>query len=177
MVESVYDGRIAVLCAAPESYYWKIPGLEIYDRQRDARNFSESLPVIAHPPCAQWSKLRAFAKVDPGEKDLAWFCFKKWVANGGIFEHPEGSSFFQEVKSLLPPGSRVYRVDQSDFGFPARKRTVLLFHKCMADSYPLPFEVRPLTKVEWMAYGKREKTTLSFDQWLVSSIRNSYAVH
>ena len=95
-----------MLCAAPQSYYWSIPGLQIYDRQRDARSFQGSQPVIAHAPCAQWSKLKAFAAVDPGEKDLAWFCFKKWVANGGIFEHPEGSSFFHEVKSLLPPGSR-----------------------------------------------------------------------
>lgn len=174
-MELGYSGEIAVLCAAEKSHYYEISGLDIYDRKRDARSFVGSTPVICHAPCAQWSKMRLFAKFNASDKELAWFCFKKWFLNGGIFEHPEGSWFFKEVEHLLPPGVRKYKVDQSDFGFPARKSTILYFNKCMVWNYPLPFEVRSLKGVEDMrSDGERELTTLAFDRWLVDCIRQTW---
>jgi len=84
---------ISILCAANKSNYYKIPNLDIWNKERNAYNFTSSQPVICHPPCAQWSRMRSFSKDCPVEKALAEFCYLQVIKNGGILEHPAGSSF------------------------------------------------------------------------------------
>lgn len=124
---------ISILCAQKNSLYKEIPGLDIWDEERDAYYFYGSNPVITHAPCPQWSRMKAFAKHDESQKELAWFCLQKVLRNGGIFEHPAGTSFFKEAGIQ----KNIYSVDQSWWGFPARKRTYLFFHKVK----PLPMPI------------------------------------
>lgn len=84
---------ISILCVAARSNYFSIPDLDLWPEKRDAYLFTSSDKVIAHPPCAQWSRLRRFSKEDARSKELAVFCFDKVNSNGGVFEHPMGSSF------------------------------------------------------------------------------------
>lgn len=159
---------ITVLCAARKSYYFDLPGLDVYGKERNAYNFTGTNPVIAHPPCAQWSRLRSFARFDLEEKGLANFCWEVVNKNGGVFEHPLGSSFFKNVRIDM---SKLYSVDQSWFGFPARKRTLLYFHKCKPLAFPLKFDAVQV-KVENMGADARSLMTYSFATWLVKSVSN-----
>lgn len=152
---------ISVLCAARKSEYENIPGLDVWTASRNAYNYTGRNPVIAHAPCQQWSRLKAFAKVNEVEKNLAWFCFWKVQVNGGIFEHPHGSSFFDTV-GVKP----TLCIDQSWFGFPARKRTWLYFSKCKPLAYPLSFDA-VARSVPQLGKEARSKTTLHLARWLV----------
>ena len=62
---------IAVLCVQKNNHYRGMEGVEVYDKQRDARTFPGGMPVVAHPPCRAWSAFcRHQAKPEPGEKAL-----------------------------------------------------------------------------------------------------------
>lgn len=69
--------KIAVLCAHKHSNYFKMSDLEVYDEIRDARTFAGGMPVICHAPCAQWSRMKAFAHNNPEQKALANFCLAR----------------------------------------------------------------------------------------------------
>lgn len=107
------------------------PGLvaEWYDETRDARTYAGPLPVVAHPPCGPWGRLRHLSrKQDPT-------CGPRAVdqvrAFGGVLEHPADSRLFDACGMPRPGelpdawGGRTYRVDQCDFGHVARKPTWL----------------------------------------------------
>ena len=130
---------ISVLCIQKKSNYRLYPDLDLWDAQRDAYNFKGSNPVITHAPCAQWCRLRNFAKDDPYTKGLAQFCFDIVVSNGGIFEHPADSLFLKSV--TLPDHCKLYEVEGRWFGFPARKRTWLVFSKCKPATMPMNFDM------------------------------------
>jgi len=158
--------RISVLCVADKTNYSLIDGLDLWNRERDAYNFTGSNPVITHPPCQQWSKLRMFAKVDAKSKDIAFFCLEKVKSNGGILEHPAGSSFFK-VAGIKPTIS----INQFWFGFPAEKKTWLYFHGFKPRSIQLRFDAIE-KKVELMEKVSRSETTLQFATWLVSCLKD-----
>ena len=176
---------ITVLCAKKNSLYKQIPGVDVWDEDRDAYFFTGSNPVITHAPCAQWSRMKAFAKDNPDEKELAYFCLNKVLRNGGIFEHPASSSFFKEAGIER----NIYSVDQSWWGFPARKRTYLFFHKCKPLAMPLANELpkyvlginsklTPAQKAarKDMPKSQRATTVIPFAQWMIDSINNSLRV-
>jgi hypothetical protein len=122
---------IAVLFARQDSRYKKLADYDVYDIDRDARNFNESYPVIAHPPCRAWGRLSHMANPRPDEKDLAWFALDKVRKNGGVLEHPEGSRLWKEALLPLPGefpdeyGGFTVLIDQYDFGHVAKKLTHL----------------------------------------------------
>lgn len=160
---------ISVLCVCPGSNYYKIPGLDLWDRRRDVFNFVNFRNrVIAHPPCAQWSKLRSFAKADQKEKELAWYCYQCIIDAGvGVFEHPAGSSFFRHA-GIRPTHS----VNQKWFGFPAEKRTWLWFHNCKPGMYPVTFDLAR-SSVEGMTGEARSRMPLSMCKWLVDAVHSA----
>lgn len=112
--------------------HYSIQGVEAFDIERDARTFSLGCPVIAHPPCRSWSRLRRFAKPREDEKDLARWAVFVVRHCGGVLEHPSGSALFQEL-GLPKPGSTdrdafggwVLPVSQKWWGHRAEKRTWL----------------------------------------------------
>jgi hypothetical protein len=123
---------IAVLFARKDSKYKEIGGgYDVYDIDRDARNFVDNYPVIAHPPCRAWGMLSHMANPRHDEKELAWFAIDKVRKNGGVLEHPKGSRFFREAGcSELGAGYDKFGgftmlIDQFDFGHVAHKDTKL----------------------------------------------------
>ncbi len=56
---------VAVLFARADSHYKALQGVEVYDMERDARTYDGPWPVVAHPPCRAWGRLRQFANPRP----------------------------------------------------------------------------------------------------------------
>jgi len=122
---------IGVLFARQDSRYKQLEGYDVYDIDRDARNFNGDYPVIAHPPCRAWGRLSHMANPRPDEKDLAWFALEKVRKNGGVLEHPQGSRLWKEAPLPMPGefpdefGGFSILIDQYHFGHVARKWTHL----------------------------------------------------
>lgn len=159
---------ISILCATSNSTYFQIPGLDIWTADRDVRKFNGKLPVIAHPPCQQWSRLHHFARKN-NEKELAVICWEHVHANGGILEHPSGSHFWKYVDA---DKNKMLSVDQCWWGFPCRKRTYLYFHNCNWIAFPL-FTLPSVKELCNIPQHQRSLSPLSFNQWLVDSVRQS----
>jgi hypothetical protein len=122
--------KIAVLFARKDSIYKSIGDLDVFDIHRDARNFNDSCPVIAHPPCRGWGRLSHMAKPRPDELSLAHFAVLKVRENGGVLEHPEFSKLWLAAKLPLPGsidefGGFTLPLPQFWFGHLARKNTWL----------------------------------------------------
>ena len=121
---------VAVLFARSDSIYKSMPQCEVYDAERDAHSYTGNLPVIAHPPCKQWCRLRKQAKENPQEKALALWAVAQVRRYGGILEHPYPSELWKAAQ--LPRagetdkhGGWTLALLQSDFGHKARKPTML----------------------------------------------------
>jgi hypothetical protein len=48
---------VAVLFARSDSIYKEFQGVDVWDKERDARNWPGGCPVIAHPPCRTWGAM------------------------------------------------------------------------------------------------------------------------
>ena len=121
---------VAVLFARPDSVYKTLPGCDVYDIERDARTWLGGAPVVAHPPCRAWGRLRAFAKPRHDEKDLARWSVSQVRQWGGVLEHPESSMLWADQH--LPRGQErddfggwTMPIHQWWFGHRAQKRTWL----------------------------------------------------
>src|SRR5574337_681161 len=62
---------VAVLFARADSIYKALPDCDVWDAERDARRWPGGCPVVAHPPCRAWGRLRTFARPRPDEMNLA----------------------------------------------------------------------------------------------------------
>ncbi|MDD2764162.1 MAG: hypothetical protein PHE83_09345 [Opitutaceae bacterium] len=91
----------------PRSVYGTLPGVEVYDLVRDAWSFSGGMPVVAHPPCRLWGRMRGLAKCPDAEKEkaLGLFCAVRVRESGGILEHP-ARSLLWTAANLPTPGRR-----------------------------------------------------------------------
>ena len=94
---------VAILFARRDSHYKALSGTDVYDIDRDARNYAGELPVVAHPPCRGWGKLSYFAKPAPGELDLGFFAVDAVRRCGGVLEHPKDSKLWPAA-GLPRPG-------------------------------------------------------------------------
>lgn len=195
---------ISVLFVTRTSIYKELVE-DCYDIERDARTFpgaspalSRSLPhlipVIAHPPCRAWGRLRSFANPRPDEKDLARYAISVIRYHGGILEHPAGSLLWSDQSLPLPGksdqfGGYTVHVNQSWFGHECRKSTWLyivgLPVKSLPD-YPISFDAVQKTVGNSKRKGQtghrpeiskkaREETPRLFAEWLIEvalKIRN-----
>ncbi|NQV69168.1 MAG: hypothetical protein HQ498_03980 [Pseudohongiella sp.] len=181
---------ISVLFAREDSIYKQLPGCDVWDEKRNALNFRSNNQVVAHPPCRGWGRLRKFASVRPGELALAHFAVDVVQQNGGVLEHPSGSSLwldrelpvFDEIDSF---GGFTLKVYQSDWGHKARKSTLLYIVGSNLNNLPRPSLC--LGKPEYVvAPGKglirksiskeeREHTPILFAQYLIEIAKNTVA--
>lgn len=165
---------VAVLFARVDSVYKSIPGCDVFDINRDARSYAGSLPVVAHPPCRSWGRLRQFAKPRPDERDLAFFAIQTVRRCGGVLEHPSNSTLWR-AGHLPGPfegsdhfGGWTLCVDQSWFGHPAPKRTWLYVcgvERSAIPAFPLRLGV-PAGRVERLGRAAREHTPQPFAVFL-----------
>lgn len=96
--------KVAVLFATADSVYKDFPICDVYDKERDALSWNGGMPVIAHPPCRAWGRLRRFARTEPGEMCLALWAVQRVRQFGGVLEHPFASTLWSAC-DLPKPGS------------------------------------------------------------------------
>lgn len=172
---------VAVLCAAPRSIYHSLPGVVVYDRNRDARSFAGGMPIVAHPPCRAWSaKTKHQAKPDPGERQLGLLCCDHLRQYGGVLEQPAFSEMFAAA-GFPKPGDRTsgqlwtLEVWQAWWGYKMKKATWLAFVNVPRDAIEIPLRLHPRggdRRVEQrMSRAQRSATPIAFAEWLVSAAR------
>jgi hypothetical protein len=121
---------ISVLFCRKDSIYKSLKNCDVWDIDRDARKWHGGNPVVAHPPCRAWGKLRGMANPRHDEKDLARLAVSFVRKNGGVLEHPVGSMLWQD-QQLPAPGQRdqwggwTLPISQKWFGHRAEKLTYL----------------------------------------------------
>jgi hypothetical protein len=132
---------VTVLFTHVQTNYSQLEGVETYDFVRDARTWPGGNPVVAHPPCAQWGRLRALATDNQEEKALGPFAVDQVRRWGGVLEHPAGSTLWPACQ--MPPPGRIdsyggftLDVDQVLWGHPAQKHTWLYVCGCNPEDVP-----------------------------------------
>jgi len=119
---------IAALFVEKNGVYYGLDDVDPWDEERDARLYAGPWPVVAHPPCGPWGRLRKFSKEDP---ELARIAVRMVREYGGVLEHPAGSLLWDE--NLMPRpgefpdnrGGMTYEVDQVHWGHRCKKATWL----------------------------------------------------
>lgn len=172
------SGSVAVLFARRDSSYKGIELADVWDIDRDARNYRGAAPVVAHPPCRAWGKLRHMAKPRHDERDLALFAVDAVRRFGGVLEHPAGSLLWPAA--MLPaPGARdsfggfTMPIRQSWFGHRAPKNTwlyVVGVEPRDVPAFPLVLGVPP-GRVELLGRREREATPVELAGWLIDLAR------
>lgn len=110
--------------------YPHINGVECWGLPyRDAKRYAGPYPVVAHPPCGPWSKLRHLcSKQDP---ECGKVAVRQVQEFGGVLEHPEYSQLWDWAGLPKPGdatdhhGGRTYRVEQVWWGHACVKPTWL----------------------------------------------------
>lgn len=177
----------AALYVRRDSIY-KAMGLDCWDADRDALGYEGEAPVIAHPPCRAWGRLRTFAKPSPGERFLGIHAVQMVRCFGGVLEHP-ASSLLWKMAGLPPPGAApdavggwTLGIKQGDFGHLAEKDTWLYIVGATAADLPvMPLRLgeAPYTIGKWSGRDRsrqrpecsrrqREATPPAMAEWLVS---------
>lgn len=86
---------VAVLYVDPRGPY---PGLvrQWFDEERNARTYDGPLPIVAHPPCGPWGRLRHLSRHDdPAHGPHAVELVRRF---GGVLEHPQHSLLFRHCE-------------------------------------------------------------------------------
>lgn len=187
---------VAALYIDPRGPYPALPGVVCWDKERDATTYAGPWPVVAHPPCGPWGRLRHLSrKDDPG---LAICAVRQVRAFGGVLEHPYQSLLFRFCEMPLPGelpdphGGCTIEVCQCDWGHPARKRTWLY----LVGIRKLPTVPARREPTHWISGGRgragkkaqttpvppgikvcsaeqRRRTPRAFAEWLVGIARGA----
>lgn len=92
--------KVVALYVMPDGPY---PSLvdDWYDEKRDGKTYDGPHPVVAHPPCGPWGRLKFLCKYqDPECGTRAVEQVRKF---GGVLEHPQHSSLWKAC-GLPKPG-------------------------------------------------------------------------
>jgi len=189
---------VAALYIDPRGPYPSMPGVECWDEKRDACLYDGPHPVVAHPPCGPWGKLRHL--YGGQDRDCALRAVEQVRAFGGALEHPAGSKLWEHCKLPMTSveldryGGFSLEVEQVAWGHVARKKTWL--YLCGIDRGEVVRGIRTGgTPTHWLSGGRahsrkgsggfappgikicsaqqRRRTPPLFAAWLVSLARMS----
>lgn len=151
----------------------------MYDRTRDARSYKGPHPVVCHPPCRLWGRMRGLSTADASEMSLAIHAVETLLEWGGVLEHPADTRLLHWVD--LIPSIRKVAIRQKDFGHQAVKPTLLLVVGSDPCQWPdMPLDLSPVTHVigssarsalPEVSKAWRERTPPKLARWMVAVAR------
>lgn len=180
----IAETTVAALYVDPRGPY---PGLvrEWYDEARDASTYAGPWPVVAHPACGPWGRLRHLCTLQRrGDALDALAMVRRW---GGVLEHPANSALWWS-EGLPPPaggpdahGGFTLAVEQWWWGHRAVKPTWLYFCGLRTEipAIPRPTGPRPVgghargpgdpnrSMTERLSKQERRRTPPAFASWLI----------
>lgn len=169
---------VAALYIDPRGPYPSMECVDCWDEKRDAKLYDGPHPVVAHPPCGPWSKLRGMCtKQDP---ECGPRAVEQVRAHGGILEHPEHSALWARCRLPLPGelpdehGGYTVRVEQGRWGHECAKPTWLYCIGIKRFDFGRLVRFRGKS-VEMASHLRRRLTPPAFAEWLVSLSRASSA--
>lgn len=133
---------VAILFARTDSCYKTLPGVEVFDAERDARTYDGPYPIVAHPPCRAWGRLRAFSNHRPDERNLGRLAVALVREFGGVLEHPAGSTLWAAQRLPQPGiprdayGGWTLAAPQMWWGHRAEKKTWFYIVGCAPSDLP-----------------------------------------
>lgn len=160
--------KTPILFVTAQSVY-KTLSSESFDIDRDARSYTGTRSIVAHPPCRTWGRMKYFAKPRADEKELAIYSISLIRRIGGVLEHPAGSSLFKEMGISLKGkpdqyGGYIISIDQSWFGHRAQKKTYLYICGCEVGQLPaIPLSFNAITHV--ISKSKRSPHLIEVKRW------------
>lgn len=133
---------ISALYVETDGTYFGIEGVDPWDEERDARQYSGPHAVVAHPPCQRWGRYWHGAPNKPnqyrkGEDGGCFAAALTAVRNyGGVLEHPAHSHAWAWFGLARPKirqgwvkadefGGWTCEVEQGHYGHMSRKKTWL----------------------------------------------------
>lgn len=186
---------VAVLFARRDSIYKTISGCDVWDEDRDARKWPGGTPIVAHPPCGHWGRLRMLCTKPDEQKSLGLAAVKFVRRWGGVLEHPAGSTLWAHMSLPKPSsgsdkyGAWTLSAPQWWWGHPAFKATWLyIVGVRKADIPEVPLKIgQPLYTVSTASHSRatmhlrgligemkkseRDITPPAFALWLVELAR------
>ena len=91
---------VAALYVDPHGIYLGMPGVSMWTYRRNAKLYDGPDPVIAHPPCGPWSRLKFLCtKQDPTCGPRAVDQVQKW---GGRPRAPERQHALEALRAAAP---------------------------------------------------------------------------
>lgn len=179
---------VAALFVRHDSIYKSMPGVDCWDIARDAKQWPGGCPVVAHPPCRAWGRLRQFSKPREGEKQLGIDAVARVREFGGVLEHPAESTLWPACAMPRPGqfpdewGGWTLPIEQFHFGHRAEKATWLYIVGAEPDELPpIPRRpgrathcVRPTRshpRLPSITKAEREHTPPELARWLVELAR------
>lgn len=144
---------VAALFVRADSVYKGMQGVDAYDAERDARTYDGPWPVVAHPPCRSWGRLRKFAKPRADERNLARLAVALVREFGGVLEHPDSSTLWGAQRLPEPGqvdafGGWTLGISQHWWGHRAEKLTRLYIVGCSPRDIPeMPIALGEATHV------------------------------
>jgi hypothetical protein len=179
---------VVALYVDPMGPYPSLLGLEnCWSIERDAKRYDGPHPVIAHPDCGPWSRLRHLCRHQDPECGL--HAIAQVQAYGGVLEHPADSKLWLNYGLPSPDypadkhGGYTLRVNQVSWGHVCAKPTWLYcvrVDKALAESgirtggtpthcvckgpgsYDLPVASK----------AKKRRSPRAFAEWLITLARS-----
>jgi hypothetical protein len=118
--------NVAALYVDPIGPYPRLVS-EWYDEARDARMYAGPWPVVAHPPCGPWGRLKFLCTKQ--EKNCGPHAVAMVRLYGGVLEHPANSSLWKYCSMPRPGeiadvfGGVTYALRQVSWGHCCEKPT------------------------------------------------------
>lgn len=178
--------KVSALFVRADSIYKKM-GIDAWDKQRNALLWPGGNAIVAHPPCAQWGRLKGIAHNKPEEKAMAIWAVEQIRRWGGVLEHPRDSSLWSCMKLPFPQdghdefGGHTLCINQFWFGHPAVKKTFLYIvgiPKTDLPPVPIRFDmvehricgvkVKHTPRKKEVSKKWREATPEKLAQWMVN---------
>ena len=117
---------IAALFVETDGAYFNLPGVEPFDKSRDARTYNGDWRVIAHPPCERWGNFwyGGLMLHKQGKRKILGDdggCFASALAAvrrcGGVLEHPRYSRAWPAFGIAKPPNEGGWIPAGDDMGW------------------------------------------------------------